>query len=114
MAGLRARYRCGQGHIAINCMTRDAETQPNPPRAVEEANQLVQTRVQAKAYASTSRDTRRSNTVVTGTLPILGHYAFTLFDSGSMHSFISMPFVAQAGYELEPLLHELFVSTPTG
>ena len=35
---------------------------------------------QTRAYASTKRDARKSDTVVTGTLPVLGHYAFTMFD----------------------------------
>ena len=76
--------------------------QPAPPRA------------QARAYASTSKDTRRFDALVTGTLYILDHFAFTLFDSGSTHSFISLSFIVQAGFELEPLLHEMSVSTPSG
>ena len=49
--------------------------------------------------------------MVTDTLPILGHYASTIFDSCSTHFFISVHFVAQVGFKLEPLLHVLYVST---
>ncbi|KAL0549384.1 hypothetical protein IC582_013866 [Cucumis melo] len=52
--------------------------------------------------------------MVTGTLPILGHYAFVLFDSGSSHSFISSVFVQHVGLEVEPLGSVLSVSTPFG
>ena len=115
MAGSRACYRCGQeGHIAVNCTIGNTEAQPNPPRVVEQTKQSAPSRAQVRAYASTSNDTGRSDAVVTGTLSVLGDLAFTLFDSGSTHSFISMPFVLQAGFELEPLLHKMFVSTPLG
>ena len=52
--------------------------------------------------------------MVTGTLPILGHFAFVLFDSGSSHSFISSVFVRQMCLEVEPLSSIIFVSTPLG
>ncbi|TYK26660.1 pol protein [Cucumis melo var. makuwa] len=48
-----------------------------------------------------------------GTLPVLGHYALVLFDSGSSHSFISSVFVSHACLEVEPLDHVLSVSTPS-
>ena len=115
MAGNRACYRYGQeGHIVVNCMARNVEAQPNPPKVVEQTEQPTPSRAQARAYASTSKDTGKSDVVVTGTLSILGHFAFTLFDSGSTHSFISMPFVVQTGFKLGPLLHEMYVSTPSG
>ncbi|XP_022973318.1 uncharacterized protein LOC111471874 [Cucurbita maxima] len=50
----------------------------------------------------------------TCTLSILGHFALTLFDSGSTHSFVSLPFVKQAGFVVEPLIHILSVGTPAG
>ncbi|TYK11728.1 ty3-gypsy retrotransposon protein [Cucumis melo var. makuwa] len=52
--------------------------------------------------------------MVTGTLPILGHYAFVLFDSGSSHSFISSVFVQHVGFEVEPLNGVSSVSTLSG
>ncbi|TYK25799.1 ty3-gypsy retrotransposon protein [Cucumis melo var. makuwa] len=48
-----------------------------------------------------------------GMLPVLGHYALVLFDSGSSHSFISSAFVLHARLEVEPLHHVLSVSTPS-
>ncbi|KAA0040452.1 uncharacterized protein E6C27_scaffold35G00950 [Cucumis melo var. makuwa] len=48
------------------------------------------------------------------TLPMLGHYALVLFDSGSSHSFISFVFASHACLEVEPLDHVLSVSTPSG
>ncbi|KAA0053104.1 ty3-gypsy retrotransposon protein [Cucumis melo var. makuwa] len=59
-------------------------------------------------------EAERAGTVVTGKLPILGHYAFVLFDSGSSHSFISSVFVQRVGLEVEPLNGVLSVSTPSG
>ncbi|KAL0546750.1 hypothetical protein IC582_016663 [Cucumis melo] len=56
----------------------------------------------------------RVGTVVTGTLPMLGHYALLLFNSSSSHSFISSVFVLHACLEVEPLDHVLLVSTPSG
>ena len=52
--------------------------------------------------------------MVTGTLPIYGYFAYTVFDSGSTHSFISLSFVCQARLEEEPLGYEVLVSTPLG
>ncbi|KAA0045414.1 pol protein [Cucumis melo var. makuwa] len=59
------------------------------------------------------QEAERAGTVVTGTLPVLGHYALVLFDSGSSHSFISSAFVLHARLEVEPLHHVLSVSTPS-
>ena len=55
-----------------------------------------------------------SNTAVTGTLSILGHYAWVLFDSGPTHSFISTNLVKHASVEVEPLGYGLCVGTTTG
>ncbi|TYK23835.1 gag protease polyprotein [Cucumis melo var. makuwa] len=67
-----------------------------------------------RVFATTRQEAERASTVVTGTLPILGHYAFVLFDSGSSHSFISFVFVQYVGLEVEPLGSVLSVSTPSG
>ena len=52
--------------------------------------------------------------MVTGTLHLCGYYAYTIFDSGSTHSFILFKFVHQAQLELESLGYELSVSTSSG
>ncbi|KAL4021638.1 hypothetical protein IC575_020444 [Cucumis melo] len=68
---------------------------------------------QGKVFATNKTEAERAGTVVTGTLPVLGHYALVLFDSGSSHSFISYAFVLHARLEVEPLHHVLSVSTPS-
>ena len=50
-----------------------------------------------------------SVTVVTGTLSVFGHFAFTLFDSCSTHSFISVGFAKKALLGLKPLTNVLLV-----
>ena len=74
----------------------------------------MQTRAQTRAYATTSKVAGTSRTVVKGTFSILGHFALTLFDSGLTHSFVSLHFVSQAEFIVEPLLHVLLVGTPVG
>ena len=74
----------------------------------------MQTCLQERAYASTRRDVGKYDIVVIGILSIIGHYALTLFDSGITRSFIFVPFSSQVGFQLEPLLHVLSVSTTTG
>ncbi|TYK29802.1 gag protease polyprotein [Cucumis melo var. makuwa] len=69
---------------------------------------------QGKVFATNKIEAERAGTVVAGTLPLLGHYALVLFDSGSSHSFISSAFVLHARLEVEPLHHVLSVSTPYG
>ena len=54
---------------------------------------------------------KRADTVATGTLPVLGYFALTLFDSRSSHSFISSIFVSRACLEVESLDYVLSVST---
>ncbi|KAL4026616.1 hypothetical protein IC575_015052 [Cucumis melo] len=69
---------------------------------------------QGKDFATNKTEAERAGTMVTGTIPVLGHYALVLFDSGSSHSFISSAFVLHARLEVEPLHHVLSVSTPSG
>ena len=49
-------------------------------------------------------------TMVIATLPVFGYLAFTLFDSSSTHSFISVGFAEQALLCLKPLDNVLLVS----
>ncbi|TYK01770.1 gag-protease polyprotein [Cucumis melo var. makuwa] len=69
---------------------------------------------QGRVFATTRQEVERAGIVVTGTLPILGHYAFVLFDFGSSHSFISSVFVEHVDLEVEPLNGVFSVSTPSG
>ncbi|KAA0061201.1 pol protein [Cucumis melo var. makuwa] len=105
LAGSGVCFRCRQpGHTADVCPRKPFETTPPQPSASQ----------QGRVYATTRQEAERAGTVVTGTLPILGHYAFVLFDSGSSHSFISSVFVQHVGLEVEPLGSVLSVSTPSG
>ncbi|KAL0533477.1 hypothetical protein IC582_030317 [Cucumis melo] len=69
---------------------------------------------QGNIFATNKTEVERAGTVVTGTIPVLGHYALVLFDSGSSHSFISSTFVLHARLEVEPLYYVLSISTPSG
>ncbi|KAA0067940.1 pol protein [Cucumis melo var. makuwa] len=104
LAGSGVCFRCKQlGHTADACPRKPFETTPHQPSASQ----------QGRVFATTRQEVERAGTVVTGTLPILGHYAFVLFDSGSSHSFISSVFVQHVGLEVEPLRSVLSVSTPS-
>ncbi|KAL0541606.1 hypothetical protein IC582_021659 [Cucumis melo] len=104
--GTRTCFKCRQeGHTADKC----------PLRLTGNAqNQGAGAPHQGKVFATNKTEAERAGTVVTGTLPVLGHYALVLFDSGSSHSFISSAFVLHARLEVEPLRHVLSVSTPSG
>ncbi|KAA0053220.1 gag protease polyprotein [Cucumis melo var. makuwa] len=104
--GTRTCFKCRQeGHTADRCLmrlTRNAQ------------NQGAGAPHQGKVFATNKTEAERAGTVVTGTLPVLGHYALVLFDSGSSHSFICSPFVLHDRLEVKPLHHVLSVSTPSG
>ncbi|KAA0045974.1 gag protease polyprotein [Cucumis melo var. makuwa] len=51
-----------------------------------------------------------ASNVVTGTLPVLGHYALVLFDSGLSNSFISSAFVLHTRLEIEIACHVIEVT----
>ncbi|KAL0533445.1 hypothetical protein IC582_030285 [Cucumis melo] len=102
--GTRTCFKCRQeGHTADRC----------PLRLTGNAqNQGAGAPHQGRVFATNKTEAEKAGTVVTGTLPVLGHYALVLFDSGSLHSFISSAFVLHARLEVEPLHHVLSVSTP--
>ncbi|KAL0544658.1 hypothetical protein IC582_019776 [Cucumis melo] len=102
----RTCFKCRQeGHTADRC----------PLRLTGNAqNQGAGAPHQGRVFATNKTEAEKAGTVVTGTLPVLGHYALVLFDSGSSHSFISSAFVLHARLEVEPLHHVLSVSTPSG
>ena len=58
-------------------------------------------------FKTTRCEADKSGTVVTGIVPILGHYALVLLDTSSSHSFIYFVFVKHAILELEPLHYVL-------
>ncbi|KAL0544475.1 hypothetical protein IC582_019591 [Cucumis melo] len=104
--GTRTCFKCRQeGHTADRC----------PLRLTGNAqNQGAGAPHQGRVFVTNKTEAEKAGTVVTGTLPVLGHYALVLFDSGSSHSFISSAFVLHARLEVEPLHHVLSVSTPSG
>ncbi|KAL0561310.1 hypothetical protein IC582_001733 [Cucumis melo] len=104
--GTRTCFKCRQeGHTADRC----------PLRLTGNAqNQGAGAPHQGRVFATNKTEAEKAGTVVTGTLPVLGHYALVLFDSDSSHSFISSTFVLHARLEVEPLHHVLSVSTPSG
>ncbi|KAL0554254.1 hypothetical protein IC582_008171 [Cucumis melo] len=106
LLGTRTCFKCRQeGHTADRC----------PLRLTGNAqNQGAGAPHQGRVLATNRTEAEKAGTVVTGTLPVLGHYALVLFDSGSSHSFISSAFVLHARLEVEPLHHVLSVSTPSG
>ncbi|KAA0059782.1 ty3-gypsy retrotransposon protein [Cucumis melo var. makuwa] len=104
-ATMELQIKRQEGHTADRC----------PMRLTGNAqNQGVGAPHQGKVFATNKTEAERAGTVVTGTLPVLGHYALVLFYSGSSHSFISSAFVLHARLEVEPLHHVLSVSTPSG
>ncbi|KAL0556807.1 hypothetical protein IC582_005324 [Cucumis melo] len=104
--GTRTCFKCRQeGHTADRC----------PLRLTGNAqNQGAGAPHQGRVFATNKTEAEKAGTVVTGMLPVLGHYALVLFDSGSSHSFISSTFVLHARLEVEPLQHVLSVSTLSG
>ncbi|KAL0549074.1 hypothetical protein IC582_013554 [Cucumis melo] len=104
--GTRTCFKCRQEvHTADRC----------PLRLTGNAqNQGAGAPHQGRVFATNKTEAEKAGTVVTGTLPVMGHYALVLFDSGSSHSFISSAFVLHARLEVEPLHHVLSVSTPSG
>ncbi|KAL0549014.1 hypothetical protein IC582_013494 [Cucumis melo] len=104
--GTRTCFKCRQeGHTADRCPLRLTGIAQNQGAGAPD---------QGRVFTTNRTEAEKAGTVVTGTLPMLGHYALVLFDSGSSHSFISSAFVSHARLEVEPLHHVLSVSTPSG
>ncbi|KAL0559001.1 hypothetical protein IC582_003590 [Cucumis melo] len=104
--GTRTCFKCRQeGHTADRCPLRVTGIAQNQGAGAPH---------QGRVFATNRTEAEKAGTVVSGTLPVLGHYALVLFDSGSSHSFISSAFVSHARLEVEPLHHVLSVSTPSG
>ncbi|KAL0544440.1 hypothetical protein IC582_019555 [Cucumis melo] len=104
--GTRTCFKCRQeGHTADRCPLRLTGIAQNQGAGAPH---------QGRVFATNRTEAEKAGTVVTGTIPVLGHYALVLFDSGSSHSFISSAFVSHARLEVEPLHHVLSVSTPSG
>jgi hypothetical protein len=68
----------------------------------------------AWVYALVPRESERGSKVVTGTAPILGFEASILFDSGTIHFFVSIVFVRLSRLAVRTLEPGLAVTTPVG
>ena len=103
--GSRVCYKCTQvGHLANNCLQKIFGATSNHNFTFQ----------QGRVFATNRQEVERAGTVVTGTLPILGHVALILFDLGSSNSFISSIFVQHMSLEVESLSYMLSVSTSFG
>ena len=69
---------------------------------------------QARLHAITPQEGRDSPEVIMGTLSIFGWPAYTLFDPGASHSFVSVSFASYLNVLFLPLLGEWQVSVPSG
>jgi hypothetical protein len=73
--------------------------------------------VQARVFALTPGNSNAENVdagVVTGTIPLFGSLAYTLFDSGATHSFVSTTYAKLCSMSMEPLRQSITVVTPVG
>ena len=104
LVGSGVCYKCRQpGHLVDKC----------PQRSFVAVSNQTFTPYQGRVFVTNRQEAERTGTIVTGTLPILGHFALVLFDSRPSHSFISSMFVQHMSLDVEPLSHMLFVSTPS-
>ncbi|KAA0048564.1 gag protease polyprotein [Cucumis melo var. makuwa] len=94
-----------EGHTADRCPMRLARVAQNQGAGAPQ---------QGKVFTTNKSEGERVGTVVTSTLLVSRHYALVLFDSGSLHSFISSAFLLHARLEVESLDHVLSVSTRFG
>ncbi|XP_042964669.1 uncharacterized protein LOC122298894 [Carya illinoinensis] len=100
------KNKCGQP----NHMTRDCPRRNVPPPTIKGGQRAI---VPARVFASTPRDAKSSNKVVTRTLPLFSCFATFLFDQGATHSFIASAYACLDVKVLERLDCSLSVATPT-
>ena len=74
----------------------------------------TEARTQARVYAVTQQDADAAPDVVTGTISILDHDAYTLVDPGATHSFASKHFLDRFQIKTHPLEGRMRVSLPAG
>jgi hypothetical protein len=97
-------FTCGKtGHFERNC----------PKKATQQQNPAL-----GRIYSLTPRGEEEEGDeedadVVTGTIPLFGKLASTLFDSGATHSFISSTYVKLCSMTTQPLNQNITVSSPT-
>ncbi|XP_038880379.1 uncharacterized protein LOC120072030 [Benincasa hispida] len=99
-------FNCGQtGHYAKACpklitqVSTDQTTQPTSNKVTQQQKGWV--------FAITRKEAEDQDAIV-----ILGYYAFSLFDLGSSHSFISTTFAQHAQLTSKPLGYNRSIATP--
>ena len=84
-----------QTHTIMNANTNGSPTENQRGRGAQQQQK------RAVAHATTARQVNTPGEVVTSTLPVFGHLALILFDSGSTYSFVSEEFVELAHLKKE-------------
>ncbi|XP_038885962.1 uncharacterized protein LOC120076265 [Benincasa hispida] len=102
-----------KGHMSDRCSRRNAPEHRDQPVSSFKGGPSRQQQ-QGRVFSTTRHEAEKSGIMVISTLPILGHYALVLFDSGSSHSFISAVFVRHAMIDSESFPFTLSISTPSG
>jgi hypothetical protein len=94
-------FHCGQkDHYIKDC----PKLRSGGPKSQGGGNQ--QKTVQARVFALTPGDAKAEDVdagVVTGTIHLFGSLAYTLFDSGATHSFVSTTYAKLCSMSMEPL-----------
>jgi hypothetical protein len=108
-------YRCGQaGHFQRNCPVADAGVK-KPQGGGYQQKQPAQARVYSLTPGGADVEEEEVDAdVVTGTIPLFGSLACTLFDSGATHSFVSVAYAKLCNMNIEPLRQSITVVTPVG
>ncbi|XP_052209183.1 uncharacterized protein LOC127812703 [Diospyros lotus] len=99
LMGTGACYSCGEmGHIAKFCPKGQVKKQQQQPYQQKPGNPP---KGQARVYALTGQEEDQDRNVLAGNILISRIPAYTLFDSGSTHSFISPKFASKLNAHVE-------------
>ncbi|GAV91129.1 RVP_2 domain-containing protein [Cephalotus follicularis] len=85
-----------------------------PKTGGQGGNGAQQQRTPARTYATTAEEVENPNDAVTGTFPVCSRSAYVLFDTGAMHSFVSLSFARYLSTPSHDLEIGLAVETPSG
>jgi len=105
-------FRCGRAdHFVRDCPM----VSTGGPRPQGGGNQpkTGQARVYALTPGKADNEAKDAD-VVTGTIPLYGSLACTLFDSGATHSFVSATYAKLCDMNIEPLRQSITIATPVG
>ncbi|XP_052186125.1 uncharacterized protein LOC127797321 [Diospyros lotus] len=110
--GTRACYNCGEmGHVAKFCPNGHLKKQQQQPYQQKPGNPP---KGQARVYALSRQEEDQDHNVFAGNILISRIPAYTLFDSGSTHSFISPKFASKLNAHVEHVSTPLGVTIPSG